>query len=81
MQLLALPWTMKEIILTATETVLIDFRRFYKRPRRVFGNNLQAGQQIMRNGDTITFANQQMLLRALAGELTSKETFGTVLAL
>jgi hypothetical protein len=73
--------TGNEVTLTATETIVVDFRRFYKRPRRVYGDNPYAGSQLMRNGDTITFPDQQFLLRALAGQLTSKETFGTVLGL
>ena len=67
------------ITITATEGVVVDFRRFYKRPQRVYGKT-QAVYYV-RNGETITFQSQQQLLRALAGQLTSKETFGMVLTL
>jgi hypothetical protein len=69
---------MSKITLTATESLVIDKARWYKRPQRVFGRGNRT-TDLMRNGDTITFNDQQQLLRALAGQLTSKEQFGTVM--
>jgi hypothetical protein len=62
-----------EITLTVTAGIVIDFRRFYKRPQRAYGN--QQAKYYLRNGETITFQNQQQLLRALAGQLKSNERF------
>jgi hypothetical protein len=66
-----------EIKLTATKPAVIDFRRFYKQPKRVYGE--QPATYCLLKGETVTFADQDQLLRALAGQLTSKETFGMVL--
>jgi len=67
------------ITLTVTSGIVMDMRRFYKRPQRVYGKT--EATYYLRNGETITFQDQQQLLRALAGRLKSSEKFGMVMTL